>query len=109
MAIIDINNPTNMRSTLSSPVNNTATIKSRIAAANPGDVVYFPSGIYCISGNILDRDATNSAITIVGDDMEATSIHLMPSGAIANESIFKVSSMITLVWTFYDPDSVKPG
>lgn len=94
MAIIDINTDGNMRSPVSSPVDNTSTIKSRIAAANPGDVVYFPSGTYCVTGNILDRNASNSAITIVGDDVEASTIYLHPDTMvpIANESIFKVAS-----------------
>lgn len=91
MAIFDINTGGNMRST-GTPVDNTATIKSRIAGVAPGDVVYFPSGDYYISGNILDRDETNSAISIVGDDVEATTIRLMPSPtSIANAPVFKVA------------------
>jgi hypothetical protein len=91
MAIIDINGGPDgdLRST---GTDNTTKIKNRInsSAVKQGDIVYFPAGDYYVSGNILDRDDTNCALTIQGDDVDATRILLISSGALSSTAVFRI-------------------
>jgi hypothetical protein len=90
MAEINITSNATYPVYLNSGNDQTANISAVINLAPAGSVIYFPRSTYYVSGSIVSRNATNSQITLRGDDPDATMIALHASNTLANASIVTV-------------------